>query len=308
MKEQESRENGFSDSSVFRALPQEKRDEITRALETRLVAPGTVIFRQGDPGDSFYIVHSGKIRVYRKDKDGMETDLSILRPGDSFGEMALLTGEPRSANVEAVEESRLTVLSKDEFDRILKNYPDLSLAFVKQMSRWLVRDEKIIEREAQQAYRAPRLAWFDFPLLIGVSLVLAIVFNQSNPNGIPIFPKFPDRKSIPAVSATTAMEEMKSGEAIIVDAGPENFYNQAHIKNSVNLPLSVFDIMYMMTLAGESKDKKIIVYGGTISKPYDLELASKLMLRGHKHVSILEGGLSAWEEKGYPVEKQEKKK
>ncbi len=306
MSDKESRKNGFSDSSIFGALPQEKRDEITQAVETRLVAPGTIIFRQGDPGDSFYIVNSGKIRVFRRDKEGMETDLSILGPGDCFGEMSLLTGEPRSANVEAVEESRLMVLSKEQFDRILKDYPDLSLAFVKQMSRWLLRDEKLIEVEAQQAYRAPRLAWFDFPLLIGVSLVLAIVFNQSNPNGIPLFPKFPDRKSIPAVSPTAAMEELKRGESIIVDAGPANFYEQKHIKGSVSLPLSVFDILYMMTLAGEDKGKKIVVYGGTISKPYDLELADKLILRGHKNVSIMEGGLSAWEEKGYPVEGQEK--
>jgi rhodanese-related sulfurtransferase len=298
--------NSFSDSSIIGALPQEKRDEITRAVETRVVAPGTVIFRQGDPGDSFYIVNSGKIRVFRRDRQGMETDLSILGPGDSFGEMALLTGESRSANVEALEETRLVVLSKEQFDRILKDYPDLSLAFVKQMSRWLLRDEKLIEREAQQAYRAPRLAWFDFPLLIGVSLVLAIVFNQSNPNGIPLFPKFPDRKSIPSISPSSAMEELKRGQAIIVDAGPANFYEQRHIKGAVNIPLSLFDILYMMTLAGEDKKEMVIIYGSTISKPYDLELAGKLILRGFKNVRILKGGMSAWEQSKYPVEEQKK--
>jgi rhodanese-related sulfurtransferase len=298
--------NSFSDSSIIGALPQEKRDEITRAVETRVVAPGTVIFRQGDPGDSFYIVNSGKIRVFRRDRQGMETDLSILGPGDSFGEMALLTGESRSANVEALEEARLVVLSKEQFDRILKDYPDLSLAFVKQMSRWLLRDEKLIEREAQQAYRAPRLAWFDFPLLIGVSLVLAIVFNQSNPNGIPLFPKFPDRKSIPSISPSSAMEELKRGQAIIVDAGPANFYEQRHIKGAVNIPLSLFDILYMMTLAGEDKKEMVIIYGSTISKPYDLELAGKLILRGFKNVRILKGGMSAWEQSKYPVEEQKK--
>jgi rhodanese-related sulfurtransferase len=306
MNERNSRKNAFSDSSIFGSLPQEKRDEITRAVETRLIAPRTIIFRQGDPGDSFYIISSGKIRVFRKDREGMETDLSTLGPGDSFGEMALLTGEKRSANVEAVEETRLIVLSKEQFDRTLKDYPDLSLAFVKQMSRWLLRDEKLIEMEAQQVYKAPRLAWFDFPLLVGVSLILAIVFNQSNPNGIPLFPKFPDRRSIPAIRPAAAMEELKRGEAIIVDAGPANFYGKKHIKGSVNMPLSLFDIVYLMTLADEDKGKKIIVYGSTISSPYDLELANKLILRGHKNVSILEGGLSAWEENGYPVEAQEK--
>ena len=47
----------------------------------------------------------------------------------------------------------------------------------------------------------------------------------------------------------------------------------------------------------------MIVYGGTISKLYDLELANKLILRGHKEVRVLQGGMEAWEEKGYPVEK-----
>jgi 3-mercaptopyruvate sulfurtransferase SseA len=57
-----------------------------------------------------------------------------------------------------------------------------------------------------------------------------------------------------------------------------------------------------MTFTKESKEKKIVVYGGTISKPYDLELANKLLLRGYENISILDGGLAAWEAKGYPVE------
>ena len=62
-----------------------------------------------------------------------------------------------------------------------------------------------------------------------------------------------------------------------------------------------------MTFAKENKEKKIIVYGGTVSKLYDRELADKLLLRGHEQVRILEGGLAAWEAKGYPVEEKGKK-
>jgi 3-mercaptopyruvate sulfurtransferase SseA len=69
------------------------------------------------------------------------------------------------------------------------------------------------------------------------------------------------------------------------------------------MPLPLFDILYMMTFKGAEKGKKVIVYGGTISKLYDLELANKLILRGHKEVRVLQGGMAAWEEKGYPVEK-----
>jgi 3-mercaptopyruvate sulfurtransferase SseA len=82
---------------------------------------------------------------------------------------------------------------------------------------------------------------------------------------------------------------------------PVNFYEKRHIKGAVNMPLSLFDIVYMMTFDEEEKEKQIVVYGETISKLYDLELANKLILRGHENVKILAGGVSDWQKKGYPV-------
>jgi rhodanese-related sulfurtransferase len=309
MSDNDNKKDDFTGSGVFGELPKEKWEEITHAVEKLTVAPRSIIFRQGDPGDCFYIITSGKVRVFRKDKDGLETQLSVLGAGESFGEMALLTGEARSANVETLEETGFMVLSKEQFERILKDYPKLSLSFVKQMSGWLLRDEKQIEKEAQQQYQAPRMSWFDFVLIIGVSLILMYVFNQSNPNGIPLFPKLLDKKSFSMISPAAAMEEMKKGETIVIDAGPANFYDKKHIKGAINMPLALFDIVYMMTFSGEEeKQKKVIVYGGTISKLYDYELAGILMNRGHKEVRVLEGGLSAWEKKGYPVEEEAKGK
>jgi 3-mercaptopyruvate sulfurtransferase SseA len=61
-----------------------------------------------------------------------------------------------------------------------------------------------------------------------------------------------------------------------------------------------------MTFPKEDKGKKIIIYGGTISKLYDLEVAQKLLLRGYEKVRILEGGLAAWERKGFPVAEKER--
>jgi rhodanese-related sulfurtransferase len=309
MSDNDNKKDDFTGSGVFGELPKEKWEEITHAVEKLTVAPRTIIFRQGDPGDCFYIITSGKVRVFRKDKDGLETQLSVLGAGESFGEMALLTGEARSANVETLEETGFMVLSKEQFERILKDYPKLSLSFVKQMSGWLLRDEKLIEKEAQQQYQAPRMSWFDFVLIIGMSLILMYVFNQSNPNGIPLFPKLPDKQAFSMINPAAALEEMKKAEAIVIDAGPANFYDQKHIKGAINMPLALFDIVYMMTFSGgEEKEKKIIVYGGTVSKLYDYELAAILMNRGHKDVRILEGGLSGWEKKGYPVEEEAKEK
>ena len=237
MKEK-SKKKEFAEANIFEELPQDKWDEITRATEHRVVAPLTTIFRQGDPGDSFYVIRSGKARVFRRDSDGFETELSVLGPGESFGEIALVTGEARSASVEAMEETHLMVLSKEQFERILR-ISGISLAFVKQMSGWLLRSDRIIEKEVQQQYLAPRVSWFDFALIVGVSVVLALVFNQSNPNGIPLYPKSPDRKAIPEISAVQAMEQMTTGDTLIVDAGPEGFYaKEAYPRSNQRASLS----------------------------------------------------------------------
>jgi len=308
MKKKGGKKEEFARGKVFGELPQEKWDELTRAAENRVVAPHTIVFRQGDPGDKFYIIRSGKVRVFKRGSDGFETDLSVLGAGESFGQMPLLTDEARSTNVEAMEETHLLVLSKEQFERILKDFPNISLIFVKQMSRWLMRANRVIEKEALQQRRAPSIAWFHFVLIIGVSVVLALVFNRSNPNGIPLFPKSPDRKAIPEISAAQATEEMKKGDALIVDAGPEGFYQKKHIQGAISVPLSLFEILYGVTFGGEEKAKKVIVYGGTISKLYDWELANKLLLLGRKDVKVLEGGMAAWEKAGYPLEIWKEKK
>jgi CRP-like cAMP-binding protein/rhodanese-related sulfurtransferase len=308
MKKKEGKKDAFARSKVFAKLPRERYDELTRAAEHQVAAPHTIIFNQGDPGDKFYIIHSGKVRVFNRGSDGFETDLSVLRAGESFGQISLLTGEAMSANVEAIEETHLMVLSKEQFESVLKDFPDVSLAFIKQMSRWLMRANRVIEKEAFRRRRPPRTAWFHFALIIGVSVLLALIFNQSNPNGIPLFPKSADRKAIPLISAAQAMEEMKTGDALIVDAGPEGFYQRKHIQGAISVPLSVFDILYEVTFGEEEKTKKVIVYGGNMSKLYDWDLASMLLLKGHTDVKVLEGGTTAWEKAGYPVKTWEEKK
>jgi rhodanese-related sulfurtransferase len=283
-------------------MPVEMLDEISGVVEDRVVPARTVVFKRGDPGDSFWVIRSGKVRVFRSDDQGVEITLSELGPGQSFGEVALLTGEARSASVETLEETQALVLTKEQFEQVLKSHPEVSLTFIKQLSGWLKRDEQALETEARRMATPPQMSWFDFVLLIGVSILFALVFNQSNPNGIPLFQKLPSKEAIPSITLFAAAEEYKQGEAVFVDAMPANFYDKRHIKGAVNMPLALFDIVYLMTFDEESKTKKIIVYGRTISKLYDLEVANKLALRGYKNTKVLEGRLSDWEKKGYPVE------
>jgi rhodanese-related sulfurtransferase len=288
-------------SEIFRDLPGEVLVEIGRVLRLEVVPSHSIVFEEGDPGECLYIISSGKVRVFKRDESGMELVLAILGPGEAFGEIALLSGEARSACVEVLDEARLLVLSREDFDRILRDFPTTSKVFFREMRRRLLTDEQRLEVEVRDAYQASRLSWFDFVVVLGVSVILAMFFNYSNPNGVPVFPAAPGGANISVITPMAAKEEVQQENALILDAMPENFYQKRHIQGAVNMPLSLFDIVYAMTLADEDKERKIILYGKTISRPYDAELAEKLLLRGYKRVSILKGGLDAWEAEGYPV-------
>lgn len=298
----EDKRKRLSETAVFRDMPEGMLEEIARVVEERVVPAGEVVFKRGDAGDSFWVVVLGKVRVFRRDDEGVEITLSELRAGQSFGEVALLTGEARSASVEAVEETQALVLTKEQFEQVLKSHPEVSLTFIKQLSGWLKRDEQALETEARRMATPPRMSWFDFVLLIGISVLLAVVFNESNPNGIPYFQKLPSQSAIPSISLSAAVEEYKQGHAVFVDAMPAGFYKKRHIKGAVNMPMAIFDIVYVMTFEEEEKSKLIIVYGRTISKLFDLEVAGRLVQKGYKNTRVLEGGLRDWEKKGHPVE------
>ncbi len=289
------------DHPILKKLPEEVRNEIIQRAENEKFSAGSMVCRQGDSGDSFFMIKSGTIRIYRKTQENIETELAVLGPGDSFGEMALLTGAPRAANVVVVEDAELTSLSKDQFDRILKHYPVVALTLIKQMASWLIDNDQIIEREHSRQYKPPKLSVFDFIIIVILSCFCALIFNQSNPGGIRLVPKIALNENIRMVPPLVAVKELKQKNTRFVDALPSSLYDQSHIAGAVNIPLSMFEIMYMMGLSDADKSQKIIVYGRTVSRLYDVQLANKLYLRGHKKIQVLEGGLPLWKKKGYPI-------
>lgn len=272
-----------------------------QAAEHRRVPAGRMIFEQGDPGDSFFMITSGRIRIFRKNAEGMETELAVLGSGDSFGEMALLTGAVRSANVAALEDLDLTVLAKVHFDRILRSYPEVSLTLIIQMASWLIKNDQMLEMEKSRQYQPEKISILDFVLIIGISLLCALVFNGSNPNSVALFPRITLHSDISYIDPEAAVQKHAAASAVFVDARPTEFFDQRHIAGAVNIPLSVFDILYMMTLQADDKTRPVIVYGSTISRRYDVDVANKIYLRGHKQVRVLESGLRKWVKKGYPV-------
>ncbi len=118
---------------------------LTRRIRYQLYARGEKICQQGEPGDSFYIIKSGRLRVSAKNPRG-EVFLSIeLQGGQYFGEMALLTGEPRSATVEATEDSELLMLDKEDLRTIMRDNPQVAEVISNVLAQRQLRTERARE-------------------------------------------------------------------------------------------------------------------------------------------------------------------
>lgn len=119
-------------ASIFAETPDAILAEVAQALEEMEVESGEMIFEKGDPGDSMYVLASGKVRVH----DGAHT-LNTLASGDVFGEMALLDPERRVASVTAQEDSRLLRLDQDSFYDLMSDRIEVARGIIQVLSRRL---------------------------------------------------------------------------------------------------------------------------------------------------------------------------
>jgi len=118
----------LSKCDLLRHLPPEAIDKILVYVSERRVGAGEIIFDAGDPGDALYIVARGRVEVLQS--TGGQADeqrIAELDEGKAFGEMALLTGAPRTATVRAVTDGELLRIGKDDFDRLVASDRELAL-------------------------------------------------------------------------------------------------------------------------------------------------------------------------------------
>jgi putative ABC transport system ATP-binding protein len=113
--------------ALFANLGPKNLTKLIPALEERRYPGGATIINQGDPGDSFYVLRQGAVQIVVGRGRGEPAVVAELRPGEGFGEMALLTGQPRSATVVASTDVLVWCLSRETFEALLTE--NLSLAF-----------------------------------------------------------------------------------------------------------------------------------------------------------------------------------
>ena len=127
----------LSEIPLFSQLREGDIARLAAATQERNYPKNSVILFENDRGDALYVVLSGQVKVVIIAEDGREVILSIRGKGDFFGEMSLIDDEPRSAHVIAMEDSRLLTLRRDDFNRCLREMPEIATGLLREMCRRL---------------------------------------------------------------------------------------------------------------------------------------------------------------------------
>ncbi len=136
---------------LFASLSDDDLEHLSSKLETVQFPKETVIIREGDLGDCFYIIRSGSVRIETQVEEFQQpVILARLEAGDYFGEMALITGEPRSATVVAEEDVTLWRILKSDFDAMIMSHPQITLSLTHMLSHRLMKTNKTLEQTELQ--------------------------------------------------------------------------------------------------------------------------------------------------------------
>lgn len=124
---------------LFRGLSAATVQQICGLAVRRVYEDGAIVFSQGDPGDALYGVVTGRVRISASTREGKEMFLNIMEPGDTFGEIALLDGNPRTATATATATCELMIIPRGQFLALLQREPTLAIHLLQllcQRIRW----------------------------------------------------------------------------------------------------------------------------------------------------------------------------
>src|SRR3954466_11065765 len=162
-------------SGIFQGVDPEAAEALAKEMDYIDVRKGDVVFNEGEPGDSLYIVLSGKIKLGRRAADGRQNLVSIMGPSDMLGELSLFDPGPRTATATAVTDTRLARLKKSSLRPWLNNRPEIAEQLLRVLARRLRRTNDALAD----------LIFTDVPGRVAKALLgLAERFGTEEPDGV----------------------------------------------------------------------------------------------------------------------------
>jgi CRP-like cAMP-binding protein len=139
---------------LFAGLSEEDLEAIAEVSVSRRYQAGEVVFREGDGGDTCYIVRSGLARAVRQHSDGRSITLSHFGPGDIFGELAMFDEEPRSATVDVIDALEAMAIPGRDMQRLMREYPEIAVKLNTALAQRLRATNERLARQSFQTVQS----------------------------------------------------------------------------------------------------------------------------------------------------------
>ncbi len=160
---------------LFTALDEAAAVSLRASMDSVKIAKGSILFKEGDEGEHLYVIVDGKLKLGTSSGDGRENLLSILGPGEMFGELSLFDPGPRTSTATAVTDARLLSLSHEKVIPWLKQNPEVSLQLLTRLSQRLRRTNEAVGD----------LVFSDVPGRVAKALIdLGDRFGKTTPEGL----------------------------------------------------------------------------------------------------------------------------
>ncbi len=138
-------EQALKSCMMFHALEEKDLGKIEQLAMTRKFKRGETVFNQGEKSEGFYVVQSGAVKVYKLSADGKEQVLHIVEPGENYAEASLFGEAVYPAYSEALKDSTLLLIPKNDFLKALKENPEFSMRMLASLTTWLKRMANLVE-------------------------------------------------------------------------------------------------------------------------------------------------------------------
>jgi predicted acylesterase/phospholipase RssA/CRP-like cAMP-binding protein len=140
-------------SGVFGSLEEQVLQDLGRFLHMQIIPGGNIVYREGDQANTMFFLITGRLRVSRRDRNGTLQLYNEIRPGESVGEAGLILQQPRAADITALRDSTVAMLSRVDFERVLMLHPlALNRVFARAIYNHLRHTSQVIERRHAQIF------------------------------------------------------------------------------------------------------------------------------------------------------------
>jgi CRP/FNR family cyclic AMP-dependent transcriptional regulator len=125
----------FEKVPLFSGLSESELAVLAKHATIRTYPKNTIVINEGDEANALYVVVAGQVKVFLSNEDGKEIIINIQGACEHFGELALLDSTRRSASVMTTEKTKLAVISKPDFQRMLADHPGIALSLIRDLTR-----------------------------------------------------------------------------------------------------------------------------------------------------------------------------